>query len=339
MKSFILKSIALSFIALSLWSCTKEETRAVATDGKGATLKASVNTVVINRSILTADVISLTMTEADFGYNAAITNVLQISVKGANFEASRTKEVILDAKTLQKVYKGLDFNNLLLSLNLSTTANTDVELRIKSYISLNVAPVFSNVVTISARPFPLTAWVYVPGAYQGWNPSTADSLVSETGNGVYVGVIHFTPNNFGFKVTPVKNWNTAWGDAGSGRISTSGGDFNAGAAGSQQITINLNTNTYSMLPLAWAIIGDATPGGWGSDTFMKFVNDGNNLWTIRLNLSVGNFKFRRNSDWGVNLGGSGGNLTGGGADIPISTAGNYTITLNTITNKYTLVRN
>ena len=31
----------------------------------------------------------------------------------------------------------------------------------------------------------------MPGAYQGWDPTTADSLVSATGDGVYKGVILF----------------------------------------------------------------------------------------------------------------------------------------------------
>ena len=197
--------MTLSLIALSLWSCKKDETKAVATTGTGAPLQASATNVVLDKSKLTSTVVTFTLADANFGYQAAVSNTLQLAVKGTNFAAP--KEAILDAKATTKAYTGLDFNNLLLALGIPTTANTDVEVRIKSSISNSVAPAYSNVVTISARPFPLTAWIYVPGNYQGWNPATADSLISATGNGVYTGVIAFDGDKF--KITPAKKWDVA----------------------------------------------------------------------------------------------------------------------------------
>ncbi len=334
----VLKFLALSLIVLSLWSCKKDGTLSIATDGSGATLKSSATAVVLDKSMLTTNVVTLTFTNASFGYQAAITNVLQVSTKGSNFVAAKTKEVTLDAKSLTISYNGLDFNNLLLSLNLPTTANSDVELRIKSSISANVAPTYSNVITMSTKPFPLTSWIYVPGNYQGWNPPTADSLVSVSGNGVYIGIINFDGNNF--KITPAKKWDIAYGTTGGGKLSTSGGDISSVSAGLKLLTVDLNANVYTLENAkVWAIIGDATPNGWSGDTDMKFINDGNGIWKLTTNLTVGEMKFRQDHDWGVNLGGSGGNLSAGGNNIPVTVAGNYTITLNTTTNKYTLVRN
>jgi hypothetical protein len=60
---------------------------------------------------------------------------------------------------------------------------------------------------------------------------------------------------------------------------------------------------------------------------MKYINDGKESWRITLDLKAGPFKFRMNHDWAINLGG-GTNLTIGGADINVATAGNYTITLS-----------
>jgi hypothetical protein len=338
MKSIILKSFALSFVVLSLWSCKKDGTLATATDGTGGTLKSSATTVVLDKTMLTTNVVTFTLTNADFGYQAAVTNTLQISTKGSAFAAAKTKEVILDANTMTKNYNGFDFNNLLLSLNLPTTANSDIEIRIKSSISTNTNATYSNVVSMIAKPFPLTSWVYVPGNYQGWDPATADSLVSITGNGVYVGIIKFDGSNF--KVTPAKKWDIAYGTSGGGNLSTSGGDISSVSAGWKLLTIDLNAKVYTIdVAKVWAIIGDATPGNWSTDTDMKYINDGNGTWKLTTNLVVGEMKFRQDHDWGVNLGGSAGNLTAGGANIPITVAGNYTITLNTTTNKYTLVKN
>jgi len=317
MKSIFLKSMALSLIALSLWSCKKDETRAVATAGTSGSLQTSATSVVLDKSKLTSTVVTFTLSDANFGYQAAVSNTLQIAVKGTNFAAP--KEAILDAKATTKAYNGLDFNNLLLALGIPTTANTDVEVRIKSSISAGTAPAYSNVVTISARPFPLTAWIYVPGNYQGWNPATADSLISATGNGVYTGVIAF--DGAAFKLTPAKNWNVSYGDAGGGKISTTGGDISSISVGAKQVVADLNANTITITPLVWSIIGNAVPGSnWSVDTDMKFINDGKNSWTITTPLTAGELKFRLNHDWGTSIGDGAGNVV-------IAAAGTYKLTL------------
>jgi hypothetical protein len=335
MKSIFLKSLAFAFIAVMLWSCEKDETQAVATAGTGGSLKSSATSVVLNKTMLTTNVITFTLTNADFGYQAAVNNVLQLAVKGTNF--ANPKEAILPANATTKAYNGLDFNNLLLSLNLSTAVNTDVEIRVKSTISTSVAPVYSNVVSISAKPFPLTAWIYVPGAYQGWDPSTADSLVSLTGNGVYTGIIAFDGGNF--KITPLKKWDVAYGTTGGNKISTTGGDISSVSAGAKQLDVDLNANTYVLTPLVWSLIGNSIPGSnWAVDFDMKYINDGKGTWKITTNMTAGAFKFRKNHDWGTNYGGnSSGTLTGD--DIQVTVAGNYTITLDIPNNKYVMVKN
>ncbi|RDC57353.1 SusF/SusE family outer membrane protein [Pedobacter chinensis] len=318
MKSTFYKLLALSFIALSLWSCKKDETQTVASAGTGGSLKSSVTSVTLDKSVLETDVITFTTTNANFGYNAAITNVLQLAAKGTNF--AQPKEAPLDVNVTSKSYNGLDFNNLLLALGLSTTTTSEVEIRLKSSISNAVAPVYSNVVTISAKPFPLTSWIYVPGNYQGWNPATADSLVSITGNGVYSGIIKFDGDNF--KITPAKKWDIAYGNAGGGKLSTTGGDISSVSAGFKLLTVDLNTLVYTIADADyWSIIGNAIPGSnWDKDIDLKATNDGNNTWTTTVALTPGAFKFRRNHDWGTNIGDN-------GNDINVTSAGNYKLVL------------
>lgn len=309
--------MALGLIALSLWSCKKDETKAIATSGSGGALQSSATSVVLDKSKLTTTVVTFTLTDANFGYQAAVANTLQLAVKGTNFAAP--KEVILDAKSTTKAYNGLDFNNLLLALGISTSTNTDLEIRIKAMISTTSAPVYSNIVTMSAKPFPLTAWIYVPGNYQGWNPTTADSLISATGNGVYTGVIAFDGDKF--KITPAKKWDIAYGDAGSGKISTTGADINSVTAGAKQLVVDLNANTFTLTPLVWSIIGNAVPGSnWSIDTDLKFINDGKNSWTITTPLTAGELKFRLNHDWGTSIGDGAGNVT-------IASSGTYKLSL------------
>ncbi|MET3112336.1 hypothetical protein AAKU52_000047 [Pedobacter sp. CG_S7] len=334
MKSFIIKAVALGLMTMGLWSCKKDETKIIATSGKGGTITASVATVALDKSMLNSNVITLNFSNADFGYQAAVSNTLQLAIKGKNFQT--TKDFVLPANVVSKTFNGLDFNNLLLSLNLPFTEATAVEVRLKSVISNAVAPVYSNVLTLNAKPFPLTAWIYVPGAYQGWSPETADSLVSLTGNGIYTGIIGFTEGNLAFKITPAKKWDGAYGDAGTGKLSTTGGDLKAPGVGAYLIVADLNANTITYTKIVYGIIGDATAKGWDGDTDMTYAKG---AWSVSTNLSVGAMKFRKDHAWEVNYGGSGGNAEAGGADIKITTAGSYTVTLNTNTLKYTIVKN
>ncbi|WP_449435232.1 SusE domain-containing protein [Pedobacter steynii] len=133
----------------------------MASSGTAGTLTSSVAALVMDKTMLNSDVIKLDLTSASFGYQAGITNTLQMALKGTDFKTP--KEIALEANTFSKVFKGVDFNNLLLALNLPFTENSDVELRVKSSISSTVMPVYSNALTLSARPFPLTTWLYVPG--------------------------------------------------------------------------------------------------------------------------------------------------------------------------------
>nr|WP_294896851.1 SusE domain-containing protein [uncultured Pedobacter sp.] len=342
MKKIFNKLMPLGFMMLAFVACKKDEVQTVAKSTADAgTLAVSTNNVTLDKSMLTKDVVTFNLTEANFGYDAAVSDVLQVAVKGTNFASA--KEVILPAQTASKTFKGLDFNNLLLSLNLPTTSSSDVELRIKSTVSPNVPPVYSNVVSMKARPFPLTAFIYVPGNYQGWKPEIADSLISVTGNGIYTGIIPFDGGNF--KITPLKKWDVAYGDAGPGKISTTGGDISSGSAGAKQLTVNLNDNTIEIKDVIWSVVGSATKGDWSplrgtadeSDMTYEYVKDGDGKWKVTLTLTDGEIKFRKDYDWGTSFGGDGkGNLTGDNIKV---TAGTYTITLDIPNNKYTLVKN
>ena len=283
-------------MTLSLWSCKKDETKAIAVNGTGGAITSSVSSLRLDRSKLTTDVITISWTNPDYGFQAAVSNTLQLAVKGTNF--ATTKDYALAANATSKTFNGMDFNNLLLALNLSFTESTALEMRIKSTISNAVAPVYSNVTEISATPFPLTAWIYVPGAYQGWDPVTADSLVSLTGNGIYTGVIGFTAGNLMFKITPEKKWDLAYGTAGAGKLSTTGGDIAAPGVGAYNLTVDLNANTIEFKKVVWGLIGDATAGAWDEDTDMTYSKG---KWSVTATLKVGELKFRRDHAWDFNL--------------------------------------
>jgi hypothetical protein len=338
MKSIFLKSLAICFIALSLWSCKKDETQTVSNITPAGTLTASTTalSLVQSNGALPALTLSYPLATSS-GYVVPVTSTLQFGLKGTNF--SPVREIVVSSKTYAPTIT--EMNNMILALGGAVDKPAQLEVRLKSGAAVNDLT-YSNTITLSATPYLASAWIYAPGAYQGWDPATADSLISASSNGVYTGMIAFTAGNLEFKITPAKKWDVAYGDAGAGKISSSAGDnLKSPDAMVKQVTVDLNQNTITYgTPMEWSIIGDATLGGWGTDTDMKGVNDGkSNNYSIKTTLTTGALKFRFQHKWDVNLGGSLAALTNNGDNITITTAGTYTITLDVAAKKATLVKN
>lgn len=323
--------------ALLFAACSKEGETIVASSGTPSTVSASASTIVLTKATENNKALTMTITKPDFGYTAVITNTLQAAVKGTNF--ADPEEATFDANALTKDFTGAELNTLMLKLGIPTEKSTDIEVRIKSSISEQYSPVYSNTLQMKITPYASTSWLYVPGAYQGWTPGTADSLVSPTSNGVYDGLITFTTGNLSFKVLTKKSWGTPEYGKGAtqGSIAVGGGDLTAPSAGTFKVTVDLNANTITFTPYSWGVIGSATIGGWNTDTDMTY-NRETKLWTVTTTLVPGAIKFRLNDDWGTNFGGAGGVLASGGSDINVTAAGTYRIDMSLVSNTYTITK-
>ena len=102
------------------------------------------------------------------------------------------------------------------------------------------------------------------------------------------------------------------------------------------MTFTPATGEYSFTPASIGVIGDATPGGWDSDTDMTPDASEVGLLTLTMDLTDGNAKFRANDDWPWNWGAGdfpSGVGTQDGPNIPV-TAGTYTIKFNVNTGAY-----
>ncbi|MFT4095146.1 MAG: SusE domain-containing protein [Niabella sp.] len=335
MKSIIRYSFLLLLISFFTAACKKDGTVVVAKEADAGTLSASASTLVLSKSAASDTAISFNWSMADFGYAAAITQTMQIDLAGNDFANATT--VLLDTKQVYQAFTTADFNTLVSKLNLPFGESSQIELRIKSVISDSFAASYTNTVTLAVTPYAAVSWLYVPGAYEDWEVTSADSLISSTSNGIYTGIIYFPSAGSEFKLTPEKNWDVSYGDGGSSTLSTSGGNLTSPGAGSYQITANLNDLTIAMAYLQWSIIGSATAGDWSSDTDMKY-NNGDSTWSVTTTLASGELKFRKNHDWTTNYGGSGGTLASGGDNIVISASGSYLIKLDIPNNSYTITK-
>lgn len=188
--------------------------------------------------------------------------------------------------------------------------------------------------------------LYVPGAHQGWDPASAPIIYCQNYDMKYDGYVNFTAANQAFKFSAQPSWTgTNYGDGGTGTLSTDkdAGNLSVTEAGFYRLTANLGATpaTYTATKTVWGLIGDATPGGWNTSTAMTF-NAATSSWSVTTDLAVGSFKFRANDAWDINMGGSLTNLTYGGDNISVTTAGSYTITLNLGNPKaytYSIVKN
>ena len=164
-----------------------------------------------------------------------------------------------------------------------------------------------------------TTWGVIGDATPGdWSTQT-DMTYNATSLKFSLGV-HLVGGK-AFKFRGTSDWNINYGStAADGSTLNAGGDNIAvTTTGDYAITLDLSIpNTYTYSANRWGLIGDATPGGWGTDTPMTW-DAVNNVFTATVVLTSSSgaktFKFRANADWGVNFGGNG---TGDG------TADNYT---------------
>ncbi len=172
--------------------------------------------------------------------------------------------------------------------------------------------------------------VYIPGDYQGWDPSnTVTSLSSTKSDRTYEGYKYFPEDNMGFRVHQVPANALIYGDNdGDGTLEPNGDTIRVGEAGLYRIFVDFNDNTYTTTRTEWGVVGDATPGGWENDTELVW-NEELNALEANLDLTAGVMKFRANGNWDINLGDDDQDaiLTQDGADIRVAESNNYQLIL------------
>lgn len=179
-----------------------------------------------------------------------------------------------------------------------------------------------------------TTWGVI-GDLNGWGgqvPLTYDPALR-----LWTGGIHMPAGGWKFRAND--NWDYNYGaPAGSNNLVAGGDNIATTVEDDYAITLDLShPNEYTYRADRWGLIGDAT-GSWSDDQNMSW-DAVNGVFTLTLDLVAGEIKYRANDDWGYNFGGDLSDLSPGGANIPISEAGNYTVTLNPWTRVGTVTKN
>lgn len=361
MKSAIIKSLLFLGAAGIFWSCKKDMDRVLlSSNAKGGTLSASTTTPTVAFATADSSAVTFNWTKPDFGTDLEVEYYLQFDKKNGNF--SSPAEITV-SKSGTKTLKQSELNAMAITLGLVANNSDTIQVRVK-YLGHTQAPsapaaalpvAYSNIVKLVFTPYvaiinyTFPKALRIAGNYQGWNPGTAPSIVDPAATGTtaanYDGYIYFNDPGPQFKMVKGTDWSAGDFGASSSTVLTNGGsNITLGSgAGVYRITANTTAMTWSGTKInTWGIIGDATAGGWGASTPMNFVTpptgeEGKVKWTITTNLTPGFIKFRANDDWGINFGDNSprdNRPDYNGDNIPVTVAGNYTITLELLAGNY-----
>jgi starch-binding outer membrane protein SusE/F len=355
MNSKINKYFSIIVLAFSiLTSCKKEADQYVVEKGSFAAnkLTVSVADVVLTKAAENNTAITFTWGKASFGEKLIVRYTLQLDLaadtSGAN-AWGKAKNYTVDNGLLTYGFVTKNLNDVLTTLGLPAGTSGNIVFRVKADVpqvggaASSIASVYTNTLVVKITSYATS--LYIPGAYQGWNPGTAPLLNPVPGQpGKFEGYINITGTGTQyFKYTNAPNWNnTNYGDGGNGTFSTDGnaGGLNVPDGGYYEVTADLTANRWTATKTTWGVIGDAQAGGWNNDAQMAY-DATRQVWEVTCDMvSNGSFKFRANGAWAINFGL---NTTTGKieyADNPflpyngtlsnlsVPTSGNYTITLD-----------
>lgn len=332
LKKYVILSLGLVFMLLS---CDDVVYDPVVSVGGPITLSSpeAGNTVTMTDSTLSEIFATFDWTAAEFGFQAAVTYTLEMDLAGNSF-AEPVNLVVASVLTLKDVTKER-INNFALTRGLVGGESAALEFRVEASVNDDVASIFSNVVTINVVPVEATLatpTLNVPGAHQGWDPADGNTVIYARNFDtpeIYDGYMYFPADNTEFKYAK-GGWEMNWGDDDAdGTLDPDGANIIAPTTGMYYLNVDLDALTHTNELRSWGIIGTATPGAWDFDTDMTWDEDKQAL-TITMDMTTGGeYKFRVNDDWAVNLGDNDadGSLEQDGANIIVAEDGNYTIDL------------
>jgi starch-binding outer membrane protein SusE/F len=181
----------------------------------------------------------------------------------------------------------------------------------------------------------ISQWGVVGSGYNDWGAFADAPFYTTSQANVFVAYVTLVTGEIKFRAN--NDWGTNLGiGSASGSIAANGGNISV-TAGTYKITIDLNNNTYSMENFSWGIVGSGY-NDWGATPDAKFTYDYvTNTFKVGVRLVTGEIKFRKNNDWGENLGlgSSSGTIVADGGNIAV-TAGYYMVTLDLINSTYTI---
>lgn len=270
-------------------------------------------------------------TPVDPGFQASATYYLEACATGTAFADPLTIWSGNQCKSMKMTVS--DLNGTLLK-KFPADASTPLDLRLRAVLVVDAgtgAPGTGTNTFSYASPLKnATAALYGLPRLNLVNSGMTQKVESALGDGKYTGLVKLDVTKPFTLTNP--DGGTNYGGAGN-VLAVNGAAIVPPANGWHRLTIDVNALTYDIAPYMIGLVGSATPNGWDTPDQKMDYNAATGVWSITVNLVVGEIKFRLNDGWAWNLGfnknntGNYNDLFHDGNNIPIAAAGNYTITL------------
>jgi starch-binding outer membrane protein SusE/F len=329
MKTFKIGYIFLALLAFAISSC-EDEIGVTLNPTAEITASASETEVILTKELEGTDVLTLSWPQPEFGFTASPTYMIYLSTTE---DFSGTTIAINNGGKTSKTLKSEELNKHLIGLGFEPGEAGSLKIKVIGRLTNDEEfDLESNVVSVTATAYTAfldlsTTWGVVGSGYNNWGafpdaPFFTTKVTNELVAYVTLldGEIKFRENNA---------WdNNVGDDGGDGTLEANGANIPV-TAGVYKIVMNPVAKTYSMSKYSWGIVGSAY-NDWGATPDFNFTyDDATDQWRAIVKLKDGEFKIRKNNDWGLNYGddGANGTLENGGANIAI-TAGKYLVTFN-----------
>ncbi|MCK9411468.1 MAG: SusE domain-containing protein [Prolixibacteraceae bacterium] len=285
--------IYLTFIGLIglLFSCKKDETKAVLNDNPTLPTIATVPNLTLKRTN-GINLLEFVGTAIDPGFQASATYYLEACAKGTNFADPIL--ILSDKQDLSMKITVADLDGILLK-KFPADQVSSLDFRIRSVLSLS-SGTGSYVYSSPVKNADVT--LYGPPTLSFTVASKLQGVVSAADNKVYTGWIY--TDGTAFQFTNNDDGKKYGGVLAAGAVScdlTEGGPAIKLDAGAYNMTVDINTGKMKMTiaDVTIGIIGDAV-GGWSDDTKMAY-NFTDHTWNITKTVTAGGIKFRTHNSW------------------------------------------
>ena len=327
MKKIIIKFSFLFSFLLFFVACDEIETIELNEDAN-TVVSLSASSLVLTDDVADNNVLTVSWTNPDFGFEAAPIYKILIDVEGGDFIEP---QIIPVGTNLEKLFTAKELNGTLLSLGLIPFETSNVDIKVLTHlsdfqemlsetVSLNVTP-YSSILDLS------TTWGVVGSGANNWGATPDLPFYTTNQSGVLVAYVTLTDGEIKFREN--NDWALNYGDTGNDGSLEINGDNIVVSAGIYKIVMNLNDLSYTIEPFTLGVVGSAY-NDWGATPDAPFIYDPtSDQWRVIVTLLDGEMKFRLNNDWTINYGDTGfdGVLDAGGDNF-VTTAGHYIITVN-----------
>ena len=295
--------------------------------------------------------------------SASMKYILQIDTSGKNFSNPSSRIVYGALKTS---YTGRELNAILVNHNFALGVNQSVDVRVISSYNNNNERYTSNVVKLTVKPYadPATLWSTASSitcALATANVKSLDFIWTNAFVG-YTGTINYElqydsagkgfvapttivfGTNLNIKAMTQGEMNQTALNSGipggnSGKVEYRLKAITAGGAVSYSNTVNITIQSYFPIQRIYMPGSYQASTGNGNDwdpgTAPELIRDlrpgagtFNSMYYTYIFLPAGaQFKFTVGRDWAINYGGTGGNLSAGGANLTVGASGYYRISV------------